>query len=227
MSGISEELYIKRFSAWAPGIENAGQWNEWAQGRRGFDSPSQSPEIAFTDPMFRRRLSQITKMTIQVVHKLLPLDEDTKLFFLSFRGEISKQFKINKMVIEDKEALPAAFSNSVFNAPIALASMAFGLKGGYTAVYPGGDSFSTGLSCAVSQLLDTAKKEIVFVYADEEAPLEYEKVKKAGKPSPFAFAFVLSKNKEGIGLSSVINSSRDPYVFLKSLIKTGNNHISA
>jgi hypothetical protein len=138
------EIYISRFSAWAPGIENAKGWEEWSQGKREMSCASEGPEIKFTDPMFRRRISQISKMTIQVVHDLLPIQEETKMLFLSFRGELSKQFKVNKMQIKDGSFLPAAFSFSVFNAPVALASMALSLKGGYTALYPTNNSIKDG-----------------------------------------------------------------------------------
>ena len=107
--------YITRLCAWAPGIESSGEWEQWAQGKRDISSDAKGPVIDFTDSMFRRRLSQISKMTVQVVHDLLPVGEDTKIFFVSFRGELSRQYQINKMLIEENSLMPAAFSLSVFN----------------------------------------------------------------------------------------------------------------
>ena len=62
---INEEVYITRLSAWARGIGSTDEWGEWTLGERKMGSGSEGPEIAFTDSMFRRRLSQISKMTIQ------------------------------------------------------------------------------------------------------------------------------------------------------------------
>ncbi|MCL2800289.1 MAG: beta-ketoacyl synthase chain length factor [Treponema sp.] len=212
------EVYISRFSAWAPGVENAKEWEEWAQDKREIIISSKSPDLAFTEPMFRRRLSQISKMTIQVVHDLLPVAEDTKILFLSFRGELSFQFKLNKMFIEDNEIMPAAFSISVFNAPAALASMAFSLKGGYSAVYPGGNSLTAGLSLAEAAFLSGESEELIFVYADEVIPEEYKDIFPGTcYPLPLAFGFVLTRKPSDL---SVTSSSSIQFSALKEGINT-------
>ena len=199
---LTDRSFITKFSAWAPGVETPVEWDEWALGKREISLSSDSPDIAFTETKFRRRLSQISKMTVQVVHDLLPVAEGAKILFLSFRGELSRQFDINKMLIEDDDILPAAFSLSVFNVPAALASIAFGLKGGYSAIYPGNNSFASGLLLAEAALLEA--QELIFVYADEEIPSEYKEIY-SGKHFPLAFAFLLTR-KQGdfsIPLSSI------------------------
>ena len=217
------EVYISRFSAWAPGMENSRgnspEWEEWAMGKREISSGSESPDISFTDPMFRRRLSQISKMTIQVVHDLLPVAEDTKIIFLSFRGELSKQYKINEKLIKDNSIMPAAFSLSVFNAPPALASIAFGLKGGYTAVFPGENSLIAGLSLTEAAFLNGKSEELIFIYADEEIPREYKDII-PGTHLPLAFGFVLTRNPgdHPIHFSALKESIDSPISFLKRLI---------
>jgi hypothetical protein len=232
-----KEVYIARFSAWAPDIESADEWKEWATGKQIMRSSStspdegKSPEIAFTDALFRRRLSQISKMTIQVVHDLLPLEEAVRMIFLSFRGEIARQYKINKMVIEDKAIMPAAFSLSVFNTPIALAPIALGLKGGYTAIYPGGNSFAAGLAAAEAALFSGAGDELLFVYADEEVPQEYKCLSRnlaAGGTTlpPLAFAILLTRkpHTNAVSLSSITKKGDDnlqnfsPADFLRQVI---------
>ncbi|MCL2443143.1 MAG: beta-ketoacyl synthase chain length factor [Treponema sp.] len=217
------DVYISRFSAWAPGIENTNEWEEWALGKREINIGPESPALSFTDPMFRRRLSQISKMTIQVVHDLLPAAEDTKILFLSFRGELTHQFKLNKMFIEDNEIKPAAFSISVFNAPAALASMAFSLKGGYSAIYPGGNSLTIGLSLAEAAFLNGESEELIFVYADEVIPNEYKDIF-SGTHLPLAFGFVLVRKPDSSDLNPAIQFSAlkekidTPEEFLKRLI---------
>ena len=213
------EIYISRFSAWAPGIGNAEEWEEWAQGRREILSIPESPGILFTDSKFRRRLSQISKMTIQVVHDLLPVAEDTKIIFFSFRGELSRQFKVNKTLIEDNDILPAAFSLSVFNAPAALASMAFSLKGGYSAVYPGKNSFAAGLSLTEAAFPCGEPGELIFIYADEEIPNEYKDICPETQ-LPLAFGFVLARKPgyPSIHFSALREGIDSPENLLKRLI---------
>ena len=219
------EIYISRFSDWASVLENT---EEWALGRREMSCVPESPEIKFTDSMFRRRLSQISKMTIQVVHDLLPVKEETKMLFLSFRGELSRQFKVNKMQIEDGSFLPAAFSFSVFNAPVALASMALGLKGGYTALYPTNNSIKDGLIAAAAMLNTGSADELILIYADEEIPEEYSCLVHEPLP-PFAFSLLLSREQcSGSIYSDFINSIDKeeicPKDFLRSLYLNKSNN---
>lgn len=162
------------------------------------DDLSAAPKLEWTEPIFRRRLSQLTKMTVQVVHDLFSdgtLDKNTKLVFLSFRGELEREFKVNKTLIEEESILPAAFSLSVFNAAIAQATIALGLKGGYTCVFPSGADFASGvLSAAAPVLAQGGDAKIVLVYADENVP-DYYKNFLQGPNEPLAFATLLSSQK--------------------------------
>jgi hypothetical protein len=220
--------YISRLCAWAPGIETPGEWDEWALGKREIIPGTQVPAIDFTDSLFRRRLSQISKMTVQVVHGLLPVGEDTKIFFVSFRGELSRQYQINKMLIEEKSLMPAAFSLSVFNAPAALASIALRLKGGYTALYPGNNSFAAALSAASASFVSGTQEELIFIYADEEPPPEYGRY---GNECSSAIAFALLLTREPQSLSVPLSSLNDaegcPFHFLRRLLLCGKIHVSS
>jgi hypothetical protein len=194
---VGGSLFVTRFAAWAPGFGDLTAWDEWAEGSKAIPAVKDSPDLAFTEPMFRRRLSQISRMTIQVLHDLLPLKEDTKVVFLSFRGEITQQFKINKMIIEDQSVLPAAFSLSVFNTPPALAAMALGLTAGYTAAYPA-NGFRSALLTAAAPVLSGSAQETALVYADELCPPEYGDFRPADD-TPLAFGAVLSGTADSGG----------------------------
>jgi hypothetical protein len=239
----NSEAYITRLSAWSPGMENSGEWDEWAQGKRALlrSSGAKSPALSFTDSMFRRRLSQISKMTIQVIHDLMPFGEDTKIFFVSFCGELRRQYQVNKMLIEEKSVSPASFSLSVFNAPAALASIALGLKGGYSALYPAGNSFTACLKAAMSALFCGTAEQLAFVYADEEAPPEYERF--SGECFfPAAFGFLLSRAPAPCSVPVLMpddsqesplepqpspKGEGSPLDFLKGLLLCGKIHVSA
>ena len=188
------KFYIGSTKAWAPGIEN---------GLDAIQNEKLSPKIEFTDPLFRRRFSQITKMTVQVVHDVveeIPDARDFKIVFASFRGEIEREFAIDRMLIEDKMILPAAFSLSVFNTPIAAATIALGMKGGYSVIYPSKGCFKDALLSAAASVLCGDEKEILFVYADEKIPDEYAGTMKnyesSSEPVPLAFACILSADKK-------------------------------
>ena len=199
------------------------------------DDLAAAPKLEWTEPIFRRRLSQLTKMTVQVVHDIFSggtegspgavgksggLDKNTKLVFLSFRGELEREFKVNKTLIEEESILPAAFSLSVFNAAIAQATIALGLKGGYTCVFPSGAGFASGvLSAAAPVLANGGDTKIVLVYADENVP-DYYKEFLQGPNEPLAFAALLSSQKTDNSVElDLQNIPRTPREFIQTFKK--------
>jgi hypothetical protein len=225
-----------RFAAWAPGFTGIDDWKAWARGERVIPRSAESPALDYIDPLYRRRLSQISRMTIQVIHDVLPVEDDTKLVFVSFRGELTRQFTINRMFAVDGDVKPAAFSLSVFNAPPALAAIAFNLDAGYTAVYPGNGSFRTGLMAALAPVVSGAAREILLVYADEFCPGEYGaaaggRAASQGPPgtdpvtrlqpwAPFAFAALLCRGNGGTPVAVSDGTAASPEDFLKYLLLT-------
>ncbi len=192
-------VYVSQPACWAPGLVTNDDWVLWAEGKKQVSLTGDAPKLEFTTPLFRRRLSQISRMTVQVVHDIIektksdakPLSE-CKQIFTSLRGEISKEFEINRQIIQDNEILPAAFSLSVFNTPMALATIALGLKAGYSVVYPSKGNFNYALTAAAAPLLCKDEEKIIFVYADELIPPQYNAVAEATEP--FAFALAMSAN---------------------------------
>lgn len=219
---MANKLFISDITPWAPGFITDDDFCAWAKNEKNIPLEKTAPAISFTDALFRRRLSQISKMTIQVVHDLFEknpsLSKETKIVFVSFRGELDREFKINKSLIEDKMILPAGFSLSVFNAPIALATIALKLTGGYDTIFPVNENFSFAFKMAATSVLSGDEKEIIFVYADELIPEVYSECAKIEEP--FAFASVLSleqkENAKQIDLENVGESSSD---FLKSVLQ--------
>ena len=218
------KFYISNVTAWAPGLtDDISAWKEWANDNAVIEQIKESPKLEYTDPLFRRRLSQITKMTVHVVHSLLEktnINKETKIVFVSLRGEIEREFTINKGLIEDGMILPAGFSLSVFNTPISSATLAFGLKGGYSVIYPSKNNFSDAFKTAVAPVLAGTEKEIIFVYADELVPELYQD-KRPEENIPLAFACVISsESKEnGIEFDDFSNLEKSPSKFLKYLLR--------
>ena len=218
------KFYISNITAWAPGLaDDSTAWKNWANDKAVIEQIKDSPKLEYTDPLFRRRLSQITKMTVQVVHNLLEktnIDKETKIVFTSLRGEIEREFTINKGLIEDGMILPAGFSLSVFNTPISSATLAFGLKGGYSVIYPSKNNFADAFKTAVAPILAGTEKEIIFVYADELVPELYQD-KRPEENIPLAFACVISsESKENaIEFDDFSNLEKSPSKFLKYLLR--------
>lgn len=219
-----KNFYLSSVSAWAPGLgDDEKLWKEWADENIQIEQIKESPKLEYTDAMFRRRLSQITKMTVHVVHKLLEtsrINKETKIVYLSFRGEIEREFTINKSLIEDGVILPAAFSLSVFNTPISSATLAFGMKGGYSVIFPSKSNFADGFKTAVAPVLAGTEKEIIFVYSDELVPEAYGDIRPS-ENIPLAFACVVSSEKKDncIAFEDFSNLTESPSDFLRYLLK--------
>lgn len=221
---IMKEIYISNIAKWAPGPGDDEQlWQSWLKGDTAIEQIKESPKLEYTDPLFRRRLSQITKMTVHVVHKLFEnpgISKETKIVFISLRGEIEREFTINKGLIEDGMILPAGFSLSVFNTPISSATLAFGLKGGYSVLYPSKNDFSEAFKAAVAPVLAGTEKEIILVYADELVP-DYYGDKRPAENIPLAFACTVSAEKKNncITFDDFSNVEKSPAEFLRFLLK--------
>lgn len=219
-----KEVYISGISKWAPGLaDDEALWQSWLDGDAQIEQSKESPKLEYTDPLFRRRLSQITKMTVHVIHKLLEktnASKDTKIVFISLRGEIEREFTINKGIIEDGMILPAGFSLSVFNTPVSSATLAFGLKGGYSVLYPSENDFSQAFKAALAPVLSGDEKEIILVYADELVP-DYYGDKRPSENIPLAFACLAGTQKkdECIAFDDSADVGKSPVDFLRFLLK--------
>jgi hypothetical protein len=217
-------LFFSDITAWAPGLGSDSElWNEWANDVIPIIQSKEVPKLDYTDPLFRRRLSQITKMTVHVIHELIEkthIDSETKLIFISQRGEISRTLSVTKNLIEDNMVLPASFSLSVFNTPVSSATLAFGLKGGYSVIYPSKGNFTDAFKTAAAPILAGTEKQVILVYADELVPDAYgDKVPEENYP--FAFAGILSsvKNNNCISFDDFSNVPESPKEFLKLILK--------
>jgi hypothetical protein len=219
-----KEIYISGITKWAPGLaDDENLWQSWLTGDVQIEQIKESPKLEYTDPLFRRRLSQITKMTVHVIHNLLGktnVSKETKIVFISLRGEIEREFTINKGIIEDGMILPAGFSLSVFNTPVSSATLAFGLKGGYSVLYPSENDFSQAFKTAVAPLLAGTEKEIILVYADELVP-DFYGDKRPSENIPLAFACLISSQKKdnSIELDDFSDVGKSPVEFLRFLVK--------
>ncbi|MBP3710787.1 MAG: beta-ketoacyl synthase chain length factor [Treponema sp.] len=195
---------VSHIAAWAPGITSADDWKKWATGELHIACTKDAPKLEYTDMLFRRRLSQISKMTVQVVHDVLeraPHAKTLKQVFISCRGELAREFSVSKTLVEEHAILPANFSLSVFNTPIALATIALGLRGGYSVIYPSKGDFCAAFQGACAPLFAGSENKILLVYADEFAPEEYSAFGTASY-EPLAFAAILSREGNEAGSTS-------------------------
>jgi len=185
-------VYISRWSAWAPGIETSDDWKQWNAGNLVLRDDSSPPGLPFVPTMFKRRLSQLSRMVIQTGHEVLGGDSGLKVTLSSIYGEIVQQMRISQKLLDSGDVSPAHFSLSVFNAPVAAASIIEKNTAGYSALFSGSESFETGLKETAAALLAGVEQERIFIYGDESLPPEYQLLAK-GPHWPFCLALRLSR----------------------------------
>lgn len=223
------KLYISKPVCWAPGLTDQTLWQDWKNGKISIQKTTEAPAIAFTSPLFRRRLSQICKMVIQAVHDIIEETScgDIKQIFVSTYGDIKRQLDVSRQTLVDKEILPASFSYSVFNAPIALASLACKLKSGYSVLFPAANEFKDAFTTAAAPVLCGDEKSQIFVYANELIPEDYKGHFSETAPDgtdlnePFVFASVISGEKSDICKLELDLDKCDltsPQAFLKEIL---------
>ena len=208
---MNKKIYVSRAVCWAP------------------EEKTDAPAISFTPPLFRRRLSQLCKMVIQAVHDIIEETGcgDIKQTFVSTYGDIKRQLDVSRQTLVDKEILPASFSYSVFNAPIALASLACKLKSGYSVLFPAENEFKDAVITAAAPVLCGDEKSQIFVFGNELIPEEYKGCYAATAPDgtdlnePFVFAFVMSGEKTEVCSREIDFAKIDlssPQAFLKEIM---------
>lgn len=161
-------------------------------------------------------------MTIQVAHDLIQKTGDSSApqAFISNRGEIAREFSVSMSLARERSVSPAAFSLSVFNTPISVATIALGLRAGYSSIYPSKGGFRSAFAAACAGILCGDDKKIMLVYADELPPAQYNALGTQDM-FPFAFAAQVSSDSCGAGVRVGVWEGCPPTAeaFLKKLIE--------
>jgi len=171
---MATKVYITKWSFWSPG-----------------EGSSDAPPLPFVSPMIRRRLSQLTRMTLHAVHEVSQGKPNIKITFSSEYGEITQQLKISEEILESNTVSPAKFSNSVFNTPVAISTIVEKSTVGYSAICSGKDSFYSGFCECLAAISSGDGKERIFVHGDELIPKPYQ-ILANGQNTPFVIALLFS-----------------------------------
>lgn len=189
-------VFCSKPYTFVPGIHTAQDIKAWAKGTLSITEEKEPPSLRFTTPLFRRRLGMLCKMVVHVVHEAVVHEGCTaqKQVFVTLRGDISRQYAVNKSIIEESHILPAAFSLSVFNAPIALANIALSLTGGYSVLIPSQTDFFSAIQAALAPVLCGDEESTLLVYGDQAVPEEYGALCPKENDA-FAFAVLVAQKK--------------------------------
>jgi hypothetical protein len=219
-------LFLEEHCAWAPGVETVEEWEQWAAGKGEIEASTAVPSLDHMSKISKRRLSQLTKMVLQVGHELILKHRPDHVIFCSNYGEIRKQYKITQGLLEDGEIRPANFSHSVFNTPLSLLTIEEKVKESVNVLLAGDRGLSMGLQAAVAQGVYAPGERQLVIFSDELLPEDYSGL--LGKtPLPYAFALLFGpENSLGVNVtlnldekgSNESGSSTSPLDFYRWLI---------
>lgn len=184
---------ITKINAWAPGVTSDEEWLEWSQNKRDIIENTDTPALKHLPPTARRRISQLSKMVLEVGHQLSLDKKQRPIIFVSQMGEINKQNQITRGLLDDGEVRPAAFSLSVFNTPTSLLSIHEKNSSEQIILYPGENSIFNALFTLISEIKTNSNKEFLIIFADESLPEDYKTFKKEGY-LPYCFGLIISSN---------------------------------
>lgn len=170
------ELDIKRWSAWAPGLEDGADWRAWADGDKIISGPIK-PDVGFVERLLRRRLSPLNRMAFRVAANCLEGEQSQPLsIFCSRYGEFSRAFEILNDLASDEAVSPTTFSLSVHNTASSLFSIMQQNRAHSTALAGGETTLESAfLECWMllqehAALQPDAPTSALMVYCDQTLP---------------------------------------------------------
>lgn len=162
---------VASHTAWAPGLDTAAAWLEWAHGRAQTNAAAADPKVAKMPPMLRRRASVTGKMALETAYACLPehATADLPVIFASRHGECARSVELLQELAQHAPLSPTAFSLSVHNANGGLWSIARGDRSNNIAIAAGSSTVEHALIEACGLLADGAQ-QVLLVMADSPPP---------------------------------------------------------
>ena len=179
---------IAASAAWAPGVETAEAWIEWAVGHRSIEGESE-PAVRAMAPMLRRRAGFLDKMALEVAYRCLGDRRDVPTIFISRHGEASRSVDLLSDLAKGLPVSPTNFGLSVHNATNGLFSIARRDRASSSALAAGPSSVEHGVIEVCGVLADGASEVLLVVY-DRPLPALYAAYQDCHE-QPFAWAWLM------------------------------------
>lgn len=151
------------------------------------------PDLGFVEPMLRRRLSSLARMSLCAAHACARDLAGARIVFASRHGDLARTTALLENIADGESLSPARFSLSVLNASAGLFSMLQKNTAPATAISAGASSFAYGLLEACAQWMENPGQPVLYVYADEPVPAVYGEIDEP-KSEAHALSLLLSSS---------------------------------
>lgn len=189
---------IEYWDAWVPGIRYKDDWWEQLSSTESAyaTEPFADVEYKHLKPKQRRRLSDISKITLDVAFGVMGDYQQISTVFASRRGEVNRMAGLLRDICAGDDASPMAFSLSVHNTASGLFSIQSDNQAPSTAIAAGHDTVAAALIEAGSQLA-CGQDRVLLVISEDLMPEIYRSFA-AQEEQPVAAAFMLTNAEQFI-----------------------------
>lgn len=187
------EFGIKKWAAWAPGIECLAHWQSWAAGERAMTQDG-VPELKAMAPILRRRLDRIGRIALFTAWECLGEDKDIPMVFASRIGETPRSVRLLQQMTSGESLSPTDFALSVHNAVGGLFTIARQDTANCTALAAGRETLPHALLEAALLLQDAP--QVLLILSEDALPEAFAAFADE-EEAVFAFSLLLERATPG------------------------------
>jgi len=187
-------LSISDWHALAPGLVDREAWQAWASGGP-WDEEGEMPAFKRIPPMMRRRMSIISRLSVEVALTLLERHDCDYGIFVSRHGELPRTLKQLEIMVENQALSPTDFSHSVHNAAAGHFTIAGKRNIPVTSIAAGNDGFQQGIFEALAHLHGGNCRNVFLIYFDDHLPEVYAPYVRE-KSRCYAFGLVVQQGAQ-------------------------------
>ena len=199
---------IEHWDAWMPGIRDKDDWREKLPLTQcvSATAPFADVEYKYLKPGQRRRLNNISKITLDVAYGATGNLQQIPSVFASRRGEVDRMARLLQDICAGDDASPMVFSLSVHNTTSGLFSIQSGNQSSSTAIAAGHDTVTAALIEACSRLA-CGQERVLLVISENQMPEIYHRFADRNE-QPVAAAFMLTNSEQFILEASEITETK-------------------
>ena len=157
--------YVKKWAAWAPGLEDTQAWLGWCAEPQPLAAEGR-PEASFLPALLRRRCSPLTRIMLTVAFECCGEGERAQVgsVFASRHGNINESIELLERLALQLPLSPTRFSHSVHNAQAGLFSIAAGNRRASSSIAAEAETFGCAYLEALG-FLERAPESVPHVQA--------------------------------------------------------------
>ncbi len=210
MSAPATRAHVRRWSAWAPGLEDGAAWQAWAKAPAPL-SPEGHPKAEFLPAMLRRRCTPLSRLFLTAAFGALAEEERpaVRTVFATRHGSINESIELLHQVVKQERLSPTKFSHTVHNAQAGLFCIAAGNRQASSSLAARAETFACGWLEALTFLERDPATPVLFVTGDVAldptfAPLVNE------PPGVYGLGLLLAREGDGPGFDFDVAGHSEP-----------------